>query len=282
MKAAAIQMVSGSDLAANLAQARQLLERAAHAGAELAVLPEYFCLLGKRDTDKLAIQERFGDGPIQQFLAQSAHELGLCIVGGTLPISTDDPLRVRNTSMAFSATGVCISRYDKVHLFQYDNGTERYDEARVLEAGDAPVAFDLPARDGTVWRIAMSVCYDLRFAELYRARPFATGHAATPAPDRAPDVLLVPSAFTYTTGQAHWEVLLRARAIENLAYVLAPAQGGTHDNGRRTWGHTMAIDPWGVVLDDCAEGAAVVLVDLDAQRVAQCRQQLPALAHRRW
>jgi deaminated glutathione amidase len=191
-----------------------------------------------------------------------------------MPLSTGNPQRVRNSSLAFSASGDCIARYDKVHLFQYDNGTERYDEARVLEAGDTPVAFDLPARDGTVWRIAMSVCYDLRFAELYRK--------TEKMPDRAPDILLVPSAFTYTTGQAHWEVLLRARAIENLAYVLAPAQGGTHDNGRRTWGHTMAIDPWGQVLGDCAEGAGVVLADLDAQRVAQCRQQLPALAHRRW
>lgn len=270
MKTAALQMVSGSQLAHNLDQAYALLAEAAQGGAELAVLPEYFCLLGHKDTDKLTVQERFGAGRIQQFLADTAQSLGLWIVGGTLPLSTDNPQRVRNSSLAFSPAGACVARYDKVHLFQFDNGRERYDEARALQAGDQPVVFELPSRDGHRWRIAMSICYDLRFAELYR-------HNATePA-----DLLLVPSAFTYTTGEAHWEVLLRARAIENLAYVLAPAQGGVHDNGRRTWGHTAAIDPWGQVLATRSEGAGVVWAELDATRVAQCRAQLPALAHRR-
>jgi nitrilase len=246
-----------------------LLQQAAQAGAELAVLPEYFCLLGHKDTDKLGIQEPFGTGPIQDFLARTAEDLGLWIVGGTLPLSTDDPQRVRNSSLAFSPQGHCVARYDKIHLFCFDNGRERYDESRALQAGDHPVTFELTSRDGTTWRIAMSVCYDLRFPELYRA-------ATPPA-----DVLLVPSAFTYTTGQAHWDILLRARAIENLAYVIAPAQGGKHDNGRSTWGHTMIAGPWGQVLEVCPEGAGVAVAELNASDIGRARAQLPALAHRR-
>jgi nitrilase len=268
MKIAALQMVSGMQLDENLAAARGLLEEAAAAGAELAVLPEYFCLLGARDTDKLAIQEPFGAGAIQDFLARAARELGLWIVGGTLPITAQGE-RVRNTSLVFDPQGACVARYDKIHLFRFDNGSERFDEARVLERGSDPVLFTLTDRGGRTWRVGLSVCYDLRFPELYRA------YAAQGA-----DLLLVPSAFTHTTGQAHWETLLRARAIENLAYVLAPAQGGLHANGRRTWGHSMLVDPWGQVLAEQAEGLACVLGDLDAERLAQVRRQLPALEHR--
>ena len=173
---------------------------------------------------------------------------------------------MRNTSLAFSAQGELLARYDKIHLFRFDDGRERYDEARVIERGAEPVAFELHARDGHRWRIGMSVCYDLRFPELYRRL--------------GADLLLVPSAFTWVTGQAHWEVLLRARAIENLAFVLAPAQGGTHENGRRTWGHSMVVDPWGEVLAARGTGAGVVLAQLDAGRLAQARRQLPALEHR--
>jgi len=266
MKVAAIQMVSGVSLPANLAQARGLLEQAAQAGAELAALPEYFCLMGHQDSDKLAARESFGEGAVQEFLAQAAGELGLWIVGGTLPLVAGDAAHVRNTSLVFSPDGERVARYDKIHLFKFDNGRERYDESRVIESGGETVAFDLPSRDGHTWRVGLSVCYDLRFPELYRAL-----HA---------DVLLVPSAFTYTTGQAHWELLLRARAIENLAWVVAPAQGGTHENSRRTWGHSMVIDPWGLVLAQRAEGAGVVLADLDAARQAALRAQLPALEHR--
>jgi nitrilase len=168
--------------------------------------------------------------------------------------------------MVFSPAGEAVARYDKIHLFRFDNGRERYDESRVIESGDETVTFELPSRDGHRWRVGLSVCYDLRFPELYRAL-----HA---------DLLLVPSAFTYVTGQAHWELLLRARAIENLAYVVAPAQGGTHENGRRTWGHSMVVDPWGLVLAQRPEGAGVVLADLDARRQAELRVQLPALEHR--
>jgi len=266
MKAAAIQMVSGVSLQANLAEARSLLEQAAQAGAELAVLPEYFCLMGHQDSDKLAARESFGEGEVQRFLAQAARELELWIVGGTLPLVAADAAHVRNTCMVFSPAGEHVARYDKIHLFKFDNGRERYDESRVIESGTDTVAFDLPSRDGHTWRVGMSVCYDLRFPELYRRL-----HA---------DILLVPSAFTYITGQAHWELLLRARAIENLAYVVAPAQGGTHENGRRTWGHSMVVDPWGLVMAQRPEGAGLVVAELDAERQARLRVQLPALEHR--
>jgi predicted amidohydrolase len=266
LKVAALQMVSGVALEGNLQAARALLQEAAAAGCELAVLPEYFCLLGRKDTDKLALRERFGQGRIQDFLAGSARELGLWVVGGTLPLEAADDGHVRNTTLVYSPGGECVARYDKIHLFRFDNGREKYDEARVIEPGAEPVAFDVAARDGETWRIGLTVCYDLRFPELYRRL--------------AADVLLVPSAFTYVTGQAHWETLLRARAIENLAYVVAPAQGGVHENGRRTWGHSMLVDPWGEVLAQQAEGAGVVLATLDRSRLAQVRTQLPALEHR--
>ncbi|RQO82634.1 carbon-nitrogen hydrolase family protein [Acidovorax sp. FJL06] len=269
MKVAAIQMVSGPQRDDNLRAARTLLEDAARSGAELAVLPEYFGLMGHKDTDKLALREAEGDGPIQRFLADTARTLQMWIVGGTLPLQTAAPDRVRNTTLVFDPSGACVARYDKIHLFRFDNGREQYDEGRVIEAGNAPVQFDLHARDGQHWRVGLSVCYDLRFPELYRA------HARARA-----DLLLVPSAFTHTTGQAHWEVLLRARAIENLAYVLAPAQGGVHQNGRHTWGHSMLVDPWGTVLAQQDQGPGTVAGVLDAQRLRAVRAQLPALTHR--
>lgn len=269
MKLAVLQMVSCEHLDQNLAQAQSLLEQAAQAGAELAVLPEYFCLIGHQDRDKLDIAEAFGSGPIQRFLAQQARALGLWVVAGTLPIVAPEPDRVFNSSLVFDPQGQCVTRYDKIHLFCFNNGKESYDEARVLQRGSEPVHFDLPSRDGHTWRVGISVCYDLRFAELYR-------HYAA----QGADLLLVPSAFTHTTGQAHWEVLLRARAIENLAYVAAAAQGGVHTNGRRTWGHSAVIDPWGRVMDQQPEGTGVVVCDIDAKALVQWRAQLPALQHR--
>ncbi len=269
MKVAALQMVSTDTLSDNLSLAHTLLQDAAKGGAELAILPEYFCLMGQHDTDKLAIQEAFGNGPIQQFLAQAARSLGLWVVGGTLPLSSADPRRVCNSSLAFNPQGECVARYDKIHLFRFDNGQESYDESRVLQAGSQPTRFALPARDGHTWQVGMSVCYDLRFAELYRAYA-----------EQGVDLLLVPSAFTHTTGQAHWEVLLRARAIENLSYVAAAAQGGLHSNGRHTWGQSMLVDPWGQVLAQQAQGSGVVCHELDAATLAQRRSQLPALQHR--
>lgn len=269
MKVAALQMVSSGHWDDNMHQAAELLSQAARQGAELAVLPEYFCLIGQRDADKLAIQEEFGSGPMQDFLARTARDLGLWLVGGTLPLRAAAPDHVHNASLVFDPQGNCVARYDKIHLFRFDNGTEHYDESRVLERGNEPVTFDLPSGDGHTWRVGLSVCYDLRFPELYRAYS-----------QRGADLLLVPSAFTHTTGQAHWEVLLRARAIENLAYVAAAAQGGVHPNGRQTWGQSLVIDPWGQILAQQAQGPGVVLTSLDASAVAQRRTQLPALDHR--
>lgn len=269
MKVAALQMVSTGVLADNLDQAATLLAQAASQGAELAVLPEYFCLIGQRDSDKLAIQETFGTGPIQSFLADQARALGLWIVAGTMPISASSPDRVYNSSLVFNPQGECVARYDKIHLFRFNNGQESYDESKVLDRGNTPTQFDLPSTDGHRWRIGLSVCYDLRFAELYR------GYAEVGC-----DLMLVPSAFTHTTGQAHWEVLLRARAIENLAFVGAAAQGGLHPSGRQTWGQSLLIDPWGAVLAQQAQGSGVVIAELNADLLKQRRSQLPALDHR--
>lgn len=268
MKVAALQMVSAVTRDANLARAHALLAEAAAAGAELAVLPEYFCLMGAKDTDKLALREKPGDGVIQRFLADAAREFRLWIVGGTLPLEAGDDQHVFNSSLAYAPTGACVARYDKIHLFFFDNGRERFDERRVITPGSAPAHFDLPSRDGHGWRIGLSVCYDLRFPELYRTLS-----------KRGADLLLVPSAFTHTTGAAHWELLLRARAVENLAWVVAPAQGGLHENGRQTWGQSMIVDPWGTVVAQQATGEGVVLFDIDAQRTAASRAQLPALSH---
>ena len=269
MKVAAIQMVSAIAREANLARAHGLLAQAAAAGAELAVLPEYFCMMGARDTDKLGLRETAGAGTVQGFLADAAREFGLWIVGGTLPLETGDETHVFNSSLAYSPDGAQVARYDKIHLFFYDNGRERYDERRVIAPGTEPVCFDLPSRDGHRWRIGMSVCYDLRFPELYRALA-----------RRGAELLLVPSAFTHTTGSAHWEVLLRARAIENLCWVVAPAQGGTHENRRQTWGQSMVVNPWGEVVAQRAVEEGVVSFELDAQQIERARTQLPALSHR--
>ena len=266
MKIAALQMVSAVEWSSNQAQAQSLLEQAAAQDVELAVLPEYFCIMGRKDTDKLALQERFGDGPIQSFLSDTAKRLGIWIVGGTLPLSTNDPLKVTNSSLVFNPQGECVTRYDKIHLFRFTQGQESYDESRVLVPGQNPVAFDLPSRDGSSYRVGLSICYDLRFPELFRQ---LNSH-----------LLLAPSAFTYTTGQAHWELLLRARATENLCYVLASAQGGLHENGRTTWGHSMVVGPWGQVLSLQSSGPGVVISDIDHTAIQDCRTKLPALDHR--
>ncbi len=266
MKIAALQMVSGPEVQINLESARQLLAQAAAQGAELALLPEYFCVMGLKETDKLALQETAGRGLVQDFLGQSARELGLWIVGGTLPMATGDASRARNCSLAYAPSGQCVARYDKIHLFRFTQSQEDYDETRVLEPGTQPVRFELASRDGHVYTVGMSVCYDLRFPELYRALKA--------------DLLLVPSAFTYTTGAAHWEVLLRARAIENLAYVVAAAQGGLHENGRRTWGHSMVVDPWGEILAQRPQGAGLVMGEILGPRLQELRRRLPTLSHR--
>jgi nitrilase len=265
MKIAALQMVSAPEVGHNLAAAARLVGAAAAAGAGLVALPEYFCLLGRRDTDKLDIAEPPGAGPMQEALAALARQHGLWLIGGTLPIRGGSGGRVLNRCCVFAPDGSEAAHYDKLHLFAFDNGRESYDEGRTLAPGTHAVAVTC----GPL-RVGLSICYDLRFPELYRAL------MQPPC-----DLIVVPAAFTYTTGRAHWELLLRARAVENQCYVLAAAQGGTHGNGRRTWGHSMIVDPWGEVLACRDEGEGVVVADLDPARIAEVRTQLPALGHRR-
>ncbi len=277
MKVAALQMVSTPDVDENLATARRLIAQAAQAGAELLALPEYFCLMGLRDGDKLRIAEDLADDalsstntPIQTTLAQAAREHGVWVIGGTLPLRSPKADRVYNSLMVYDPQGKQAARYDKIHLFCFDDGERRYDEAATLTPGDTPVAFTATDRAGQAWRVGLGICYDLRFPELFR-------QLTRPEPC---DLIVLPAAFTHTTGQAHWELLLRTRAVENLCHVLAPAQGGTHASGRRTFGHSIAIDPWGQVLAVQPEGEGVVLASLDRERQATLRSQLPALTHR--
>jgi deaminated glutathione amidase len=264
MLIAALQTVSTPNVAENLNTARRLIAQAAQAGAKMVALPEYFCLIGHQDTDKLAIAEQPGAGPIQAMLSEAARTHGVWVVGGTLPMAIPDPTHVRNACCVYAPDGNQAARYDKLHLFRFDNGQERYDEGQVLQAGTEPVAFSMEN-----FRVGLSICYDLRFPELYRAL------MQPPC-----DLLVVPAAFTHTTGLAHWELLLRTRAIENQCYVMAPAQGGLHANGRRTFGHTLIADPWGQVLSMQEAGEGVVMAELDVARIAQVRMQLPALVHR--
>ena len=259
---AALQMVSGPRVADNLAEAGRLIAQAAAQGADLVALPEYFCMMGMKDTDKVEVREVEGAGPIQQFLSDAAKQHGVWIVGGSAPLVSDDPKRVRNTCLVYDASGKQVARYDKIHLFGFQMGDEQYQESRTIEPGNSPVAVDTP-----FGRIGLSICYDLRFPELYRAM-------------KDIDIIFVPSAFTETTGRAHWETLLRARGIENLAYVVAPAQGGRHENGRETHGDTMIIDPWGAVLNRLPRGAGVVIADVNLSHLQGLRRSLPALSHR--
>ena len=252
---AAIQMVSGPELGPNLAAAERLVAAAAAAGAQLAALPENFYLIGRRETDKVALRESDGSGPVQNFLAEVSRKNKIWIVGGTAPIATEDDQRIRGACLVYDDSGKRVARYDKMHLFRFENEAERYDEARTLQAGTRPVAAASP-----FGRLALSVCYDVRFPELYRG----LGEF---------DVMFVPSAFTVPTGAAHWETLLRARAIENKAYVVAPAQGGTHAGGRRTWGHSMIVDPWGEILASRDEGEGVVLAEIDHERLKEVRRR---------
>ena len=251
---AALQMVSAPELAPNLEAAGRLIAAAAAAGARLAALPENFYCIGRNERDKVALREPEGKGPIQDFLRAMARKFRIWIVGGTAPIETSSPEKIRSACLVFDDTGRRVARYDKTHLFRFERGEERYDEARTIEPGSGGVAVESP-----FGRLAFSVCYDVRFPELYRA----LGNF---------EVMFVPSAFTVPTGAAHWETLLRARAIENQAYVVAPAQGGLHPGGRRTYGHSMIVDPWGEVLGVRDEGEGVVLAEIDLERVRQVRR----------
>ncbi len=259
---AAVQMVSGPRVAENLATAGRLIEDAVAQGAELLVLPEYFPIIGAADADRVRAREDFGAGPVQEWLAETARRHGIWIFAGSIPLTATVVDKMRNSSLAFNPDGECVARYDKMHLFGFRMGDESYDESAFIEAGVQPVAVDTP-----FGRVALSICYDLRFPELYRAM----GRV---------DLILMPAAFTDTTGRAHWEILLRARAIENQCYLLAVGQGGKHENGRMTHGNSMIVDPWGEILDRKMKGPGVVIADLDHARIAEVRERLPALAHR--
>lgn len=262
MTVASLQMISTPDVERNLDIAQRLIGQASKQGARMVLLPEYFCLMGQKDSDKLEIAEPFGQGPIQEFLADQAVVRNVHIVAGTLPIASNTEGRVYNSTLVFNPQGQCTARYDKIHLFCFTKGQESYDEARVLLPGKEPVVADIEG-----FKVGLSVCYDLRFPELYRAM----GQV---------DLIVMPAAFTHTTGRAHWEVLMRARAIENQCYVLACGQGGLHQNGRRTWGHSMLVNPWGEIENVLAEGEGVLLGKLDPVKIDDVRNSLPALAHR--
>lgn len=259
---AAVQMVSTPNVDENIATARRLVAQAAATGAKLVLLPEYWPIMGLSDSDKVAKAEPLGQGPIQDFMAQAAREHGIWLLGGTLPLASDDPEKVINTTLVYDPEGRHVGRYDKIHLFGFTKGTESYNESRTIVPGR-----NVGTVETAVGKVGMSVCYDLRFPELFRAMgPLS--------------LIVVPAAFTYTTGRAHWEILLRARAIENQCYVLAAAQGGEHVNGRRTWGHSMLIDPWGEVKAVLAEGEGIVHGEVDPSFIESVRDSLPALKHR--
>jgi nitrilase len=262
VKVAAIQMASGPYVAANLSEAERLIEIAANQGARLVVLPEYFAIMGLKETDKVAVREEEGKGPIQSFLAKMAKKHKIWLVGGSIPLVSNFPNKVRNSCLVFDDKGQLAARYDKIHLFGLDLGNEHYHEEKTIESGDAIKVVDTP-----FGRIGLSICYDLRFPELYRAM-------------KDVNIIVVPAAFTDTTGRAHWETLIRARAIENLSYVIASAQGGYHLSGRETHGNSMIVDPWGVILDRLPRGSGVVIATINPQYQASLRNSLPALKHR--
>ena len=266
-RVAAAQMVSAPEVAPNLEAAGRLIAAAAAAGARLVALPENFYIIGRHEGDKVKARERDGDGPIQHFLKEASSKNRIWVLAGTVPIATADPARIRSACLLYDDQGRRVARYDKMHVFRYESGQESYDEARTVEPGPDDETRP-PAVDTPFGRLALSVCYDVRFPEFYRRlAPF--------------DVMFVPSAFTVPTGAAHWETLLRARAIENLAYVVAPAQGGRHASGRVTYGHTMIVDPWGKVLGEQAEGEGLVLAEIDLALIHKVRAELPALSNRR-
>lgn len=267
MRVAAIQMTSGDSVEANLDAAERLLRAAREDGAGVAALPENFAFMGLRDADKREVAEPEGEGPIQQRIATLARELGLWIVAGTLPLAPRRGERVAAACLVFDAGGARVARYDKIHLFDVDlpGRDESYRESAHVAPGAQPVVIDTPAG-----RLGLAVCYDVRFPELFR-RMSALGA----------EWFVLPSAFTVPTGEAHWEVLLRARAIENLAPVVAPAQWGRHASGRLTWGHSMIVDHWGRVAAECVAGEGFVAAELDLRAQAEARGRFPALNHRR-
>ncbi|MDO4433462.1 MAG: carbon-nitrogen hydrolase family protein [Alysiella sp.] len=262
IRVAAIQMVSGCDVQHNIQTMRDLVRQAADLGANWVLLPEYWALLGHNDTDKLVWAEPFGNGLLQDIMAQTAREYGVVLFGGSIPLQSSVPNKVRNSMLVYAPNGKLLSCYDKIHLFGFSGNHERYAEADTICAGHA-----LPKLQCDNWHVAQGICYDLRFPEFFRAQtPF--------------DVLMLPAAFTYTTGQAHWHLLLRTRAVENQCYVIAAGQGGQHENGRRTYGHSIIIDPWGEILAELPENKGVIVADMLPEKLHATRTKLPALQHR--
>ena len=261
-KVAAIQMASGPNVDGNLGEARRLIAKAVEQGAKLVVLPEFFAIMGMNEQDKVAVREQPGRGPIQSFLAETARKHRIWLVGGSIPLAASSPDKVLNSCLVYNELGEQVGRYDKIHLFNLELGNESYNEARTIEPGKQVVVIDSP-----FGRIGLAICYDLRFPELFRSMQDV-------------DIIVLPSAFTATTGKVHWEPLVRARAIENLSYMIAAAQGGYHVNGRETHGHSMVIDPWGRILDQLPRGSGVVVADVNPSYQASLRASLPALSHR--
>ena len=259
---AAVQMTAGPEVSTNLKEAARLIDIAVMKGAKLVVLPEYFCIMGMKDSDKVVVREVEGSGPIQEFLGKTSKSYGIWIIGGSVPLVSARPDKVRNSCLVYNDSGKQVARYDKIHLFNFEHGEEYYAEEKTIEAGNKVVTLESP-----FGRIGLSICYDLRFPELYRSM----GQV---------NIILAPSAFTATTGKAHWETLIRARAIENLAYVIAPAQSGRHINGHKTYGDSMIVDPWGVILDRLPKGPGVVLANINQSHQNNLRNSLPALKHR--
>ncbi len=262
VKVAAVQMASSPHVASNLTEAERLIDLAAEQGAKVVVLPEYFCIMGTKESDKVAVREKVGDGQIQRFLAKMAKKHKIWLIGGSVPLVSNYPNKVRNSCLVYNDKGLQVARYDKIHLFGLDLGSEHYHEENTIESGDKVVVVDTP-----YGKIGLSICYDLRFPELYRAM----GEV---------DMIVVPAAFTETTGKAHWETLVRARAIENLCYVVASAQGGYHLSGRETHGNSMIVDPWGVILDRLPRGSGVVIANINPKYQQSLRNSLPALKHK--
>ncbi len=266
-RVAAVQMASGPNIETNLKETERLIARAVEQGAGLVVLPENFSLIGLNEGDKVRQSERDGDGRAQTFLSQQAVRHRIWIVGGTIPVASNDPGRVCSACLLFDSKGNRVARYDKIHLFDVtlEQSGEQYRESMTTVPGNRVIVVDSP-----FGRLGLAVCYDLRFPELFRAML-----------DEGVEIFAVPSAFTALTGKAHWEVLVRARAIENQSYVIAAAQGGFHLNGRETYGDSMVVDPWGVVIDRLPRGAGVVCADINRTYLERIRRSFPALSHRR-
>ncbi len=266
-KVAAIQMASGPNVNANLLEAQRLIQLAAANGAELVVLPENFAIMGMSEQDKVRIGEQADSGPLQDFLAEQARKNKIWIVGGTIPLASTDPKRIRAASLLFNDQGEQVVRYDKIHLFdvRISESDEHYNESETIEGGSEVVVVDTP-----FGRLGMAICYDLRFPGLFRLMS-----------EQGAEIFVLPAAFTAITGKAHWDTLVRARAIENLSYMIASAQGGYHANGRETYGHSMIVDPWGIVLDELPRGSGVVMAEIDRNHLHDLRRSFPVLEHRR-